>query len=75
MELLDDIEFFDCMDTCPDVFSLLDESDINFINYSNDELFTELAMSEDSVGLCSFFYFILITIPRTILLKYHGFNC
>ena len=67
MELLDDIEFFDCMDTCPDVFSLLDESDINFINYSNDELFTELAMPEDSV--CSFFVKILITIPRTILLK------
>ena len=48
MELLDDIEFFDCMDTCPDVFSLLDESDINFIDYSNDELFTELTMSDES---------------------------
>ncbi|XP_065912389.1 cyclic AMP-responsive element-binding protein 3-like isoform X2 [Dysidea avara] len=50
MELLDDVEFFDCMDTCPDVFSLLDESDINFIEYSNDELFTELSISEEPVG-------------------------
>ena len=49
MELLDDIEFFDCMDTCPDVFSLLDESDINFIEYSNDELFTGLSISEEPV--------------------------
>jgi len=59
MELLDEIEFFDCMDTCPDVFSLLDESDIDFINYSNDELFTELTMSEDSVCVFVSRFFIL----------------
>ena len=48
MDLLDDVEFFDCMDTCPDMFSL-DESDFNLSNYSNEELFSELTTAEEPV--------------------------
>ena len=49
MDLLDDVEFFDCMDTCPDVFSLLDESDFNLSNYPSEELFSELTAMEEPV--------------------------
>lgn len=48
MDLLDDVEFFDCMDTCPDMFSL-DESDFNLSNYSNEELISELGTLEEPV--------------------------
>jgi len=51
MDLLDDVEFFDCMDTCPDMFSLLDESDFNLSNYSSEELFSELTTVEEPVCL------------------------
>ena len=49
MDLLDDVEFFDCMDTCPDMFSLLDESDFNLSDYPNEELFSELTAMEEPV--------------------------
>ena len=48
MDLLDDVEFFDCVDTCPDMFSL-DESDFNLSNYSNEELFSGLTTMEEPV--------------------------
>ena len=49
LEVLDDVEFFDCMDTCPDMFSLLDESDFNISDYPNEDLFSELATAEEPV--------------------------
>lgn len=53
MDLLDDVEFFDCMDTCPDMFSLLDESDFNLSDYPSEELFSELTAMEEPVYMLS----------------------
>jgi len=60
MDLLDEVEFFDCMDACPDVFSMLNESDFNLGAYPNEELFSDLTGVEEPVCCHRYCIYLLI---------------